>query len=131
VYLPRFPAGAVVQRIGPTPVEARNPMPDIVEKQDHLGAVAQRGPRWIVVSTGYAWRFLREAKGEAAGHMLPESQRMSLADADATNHMRALFAGAAGYDIAHVAHYTGHPPVLPPHPLHASLACDVWIFQRR
>lgn len=131
VYLPRFPASAVVQRVGSGPTTSRNPMPDIVEKQDHLGAVGARNPRWIVVSTGYAWRFLREAKGEETGHMLPESQRMSLADADATNHMRALFAGAAGYEVAHISHYAGHPPVLPPHPLHASLACDVWIFRRR
>jgi hypothetical protein len=131
VYLPRFPAGAVVERVGSGPVTSRNPMPDIVEKQDQLGAVAARSPRWIVVSTGYAWRFLRETEGEESGHVLPESQRMSLADADATSHMRALFAGAAGYRVAHIAHYAGHPPLLPPHPLHASLACDVWIFERR
>lgn len=131
VYLPRFPAIATVQRIGSGPTTSRNPMPDIIEKQDALGAVATRGPRWIVVSTGYAWRFLRETKAEETGHMLPESQRMSLADADATNHMRALFAGAAGYDVAHVSHYAGHPPLLPPRPLHASLATDVWIFRRR
>lgn len=131
VYLPRFPAAARVQRIGSGPADSRNPMPDIVEKQDDLGAVAERNPRWIVVSTGYAWRFLRETKREEAGHVLPESQRMSLADADATNHMRSLFAGTTAYEVAHVAHYAGHPPLLPPHPLHASLACDVWIFRRR
>jgi hypothetical protein len=131
VYLPRFPATARVQRVGSGPVESRNPMPDIVEKEDDLGAVASRNPRWIVVSTGYAWRFLRRVESEEAGHVLPESQRMSLADADATSHMRALFAGAAGYQVAHVSHYAGHPPLLPPHPLHASLACDVWIFERR
>jgi hypothetical protein len=45
--------------------------------------------------------------------------------------MRALFAGSAGYTVAHISHYAGHPPLLPPHPLHASLACDVWIFERR
>lgn len=131
VYLPRFPSTARVQRVGPGPTTSRNPMPDIVEKQDQLGAVAARAPRWIVVSTGYAWRFLRIAEEEEAGHVLPESQRISLADADATHHMRALFAGAAGYDVAHISHYAGHPPLLPPHPLHASLACDVWVFRRR
>jgi hypothetical protein len=106
-------------------------MPHVEEKQDHLGAVAARSPRWIVVSTGYAWRFLRETHGTDDGRVLPESQRMSLADADATNHMRALFAGAAGYAVAHVSHYEGHPPLLPPRPLHASLACDVFVFERR
>lgn len=130
VYLPRFPPSARVERIGAGPIAARNPMPDIVEKQEHLGAVATRSPKWIVVSTGYAWRYLRESPGNEAGHVLPESQRVSLADADATHHMRALFAGAAGYEIAHVSHYHG-TPLLPPHPLHASLATDVWIFERR
>jgi hypothetical protein len=131
VYLPRFPHDAVVQRIGSGPTATRNPMPDVVEKQDQLGAVAARAPRWIVVSSGYAWRFLRVEGTEDTGHMLPESQRASLADADATHHMRALFAGSAGYTVAHISHYAGHPPLLPPHPLHASLACDVWIFERR
>lgn len=131
VYLPRFPHDAVVQRVGSGPTTTRNPMPDIVEKQDQLGAVAARGPRWIVVSSGYAWRFLRVEGAEGTGHMLPESQRASLADADATRHMRSLFAGNAGYAVAHISHYAGHPPLLPPHPLHASLACDVWIFERR
>lgn len=131
VYLPRFPAGARVERIGSGPTASRNPMPDVIEKQDQLGAVSTRAPKWIVVSSGYAWRFLREApRGEAQGHVLPESQRASLADEDATRHMRALFAGAAGYAVAHISHDAGHP-LLPPRPLHASLACDVWIFERR
>jgi hypothetical protein len=131
VYLPRFPEGARVERIGSGPTTSRNPLPDVIEKQDQLGAVAARSPKWIVVSSGYAWRFLRETpRGEALGHMLPESQRASLADEDATHHMRALFAGTAGYGVAHISHYDGHP-LLPPRPLHASLACDVWIFERR
>jgi hypothetical protein len=131
VYLPRFPPDAVVQRIGPGPTTARNPMPNIIEKQDQLRAVATRAPRWIGVSSGYAWRFLRsEEGGEGPGRILPESQRQALADVDATQHMRALFAGTAGYGVAHLARYTG-TPLFPPHPLHASLACDVWIFERR
>jgi hypothetical protein len=132
VYLPRFPGQARVERVGPGPTDARNPMPDITERRDALGAIDARRPRWVVVSTGYAWRFLRVAQDEhePAGHVLPESQRMSLADADATNHMRALFASAAGYEVAHIARYQGSP-LLPPRPLHASLACDVWIFRRR
>jgi hypothetical protein len=129
VYLPRFPAGATVQRIGSSPVDNRNPMPGIVEKEDQLSAVLERRPRWIVVSSGYAWRFLREVRGEEKGHMVPESQRAYIADADSTKHIRALFTGGAGYGVAHIAHYTGHPPLLPPWAIHASLACDVWIFE--
>ena len=54
-----------------------------------------------------------------------------LADADATTYMRALFAGTAGYGVAHVARYVGHPPLLPARAIHASLASEVWIFERR
>ena len=131
VYLPRFPATATVQRVGSGPIAGRNPMPDIEEKQDPLGAVAGRRPRWIVVSRGYAWRFLREEHGPSDGRLIPESQRMSLADLDATSHIRALFSGGAGYGVAHIAHYDGHPPLLAPRALHASLGCDVWVFERR
>ena len=83
------------------------------------------------MSTGYAWRFLRESHGPEDGRLIPESQLMSLADLDATGHIRSLFAGAGSYGAAHVAHYEGHGALLPPRPLHASLACDVWIFERR
>lgn len=131
VYLPRFPDGAVVQRIGSSPITGRNPMPGIEEKQEHLGAVDARKPRWIVVSSGYAWRFLRESHEPADGRLIPESQLMSLADLDATNHIRALFAGTGSYGTAHIAHYQGHGALLPPRPLHASLACDVWVFERQ
>jgi hypothetical protein len=55
---------------------------------------------------------------------------MSLADSDATTFMRSLFAGTAGYSVAHVSHYEGSK-ILPRRPLHASLACDVVIFERR
>lgn len=131
VYLPRFPEGAKVQRIGHTPGSSRNPMPGIEEVQDSLGAVDARKPRWIVVSSGYAWRFLRETHGPADGRRIPESQLMSLADLDATNHIRSIFGGGGGYTAARVAQYKGHGALLPPRPLHASLACDVWIFERR
>jgi len=131
VYLPRLPDGARVQRVGPTPPSQRNPMPGVEEVQDHLGAVETRKPRWIVVSTGYAWRFLRESHGPANGRLIPESQRMSLADVDATTHFRALWAGSGSYAAVHIGHYEGYGALLPPRGLHASLACDVWIFERR
>ena len=66
VYFPRFPEGARVERIGPNPTTARSPMPNIVEKQDRLGAIAERNPRFVVVSTGYAWRFMQRPPSEAA-----------------------------------------------------------------
>ena len=130
-YLPRFPEGAHVQRVGSDPVTGRNPMPELEEKQDQLGAVAARAPRWIVISSGYSWRFSGDTEPEGNGRSIPESQRKALADSDATNHLRRLFSGTAGYSYAHVARYKGFPPLLPPRPLHASLACDMYIFERQ
>jgi 4-amino-4-deoxy-L-arabinose transferase-like glycosyltransferase len=130
VYLPRFPRGASVQRIGTSAASHRNPMPGIVEKQDRLGAVDERRPRWIVVGTGFAWRYLQEVHGPKDGRVLPEIQRAMLLDSDTTSYVRALFAGQAGYAVAHVSHSSGSA-LLPPRPLHASLATDVFVFERR
>ena len=131
VYLPRFPEGAVVHRIDSRPTDNRNPMLDVIEKEDQYGNVLARSPRWIVLSSGYFWRFLpRDPRSTEGGHVLPESQRILLADSDATTHMRSLFSQTAGYRVAHIFHYAGHP-LLPPRAIHASLACDVWIFERQ
>jgi len=129
-YLPRFPSGAAVQRVGRGPISERDPLHGVEEVEGPLGDVDARKPRWIIVSTGYAWRFLQKSFGPIDGHVMPEVQRDSLADVDATNHIRALFGGGTSYRAAHVAHYAGHP-LLPPRPLHASLACDMWIFEHR
>ena len=131
VYLPRFPSKVHVQRISPLPTDSRNPMPDIEEKQDDLSAIGERRPRWVLVSTGYAWRFLRESEQQSGGRLIPESQKMSLHDLDATSHIRTLFASQNGYHAVSVSRYEGHGKLLPRRPLHASLACDIWIFERQ
>lgn len=130
VYLPRFPTNARVERVGHGSVTARNPLPGVLEVKGDLSAIEDRKPRFVVVSTGFAWRHLQS--GQVAGHgwVLPESQRMSLADADATAHIRALFSGTTAYAVRHVSTYQPRP-LLPPRPLHASLACDVFVFERR
>ncbi len=130
VYLPRFPAGLAVERIDPRPATSRNPMPGVTEKRDRLGAIGERRPRWVVVGMGYAWRYLQEERDPKDGRVLPGVQRVGLADADTRDHVRALFAEEAGYAKVHVSRYAGSA-LLPPHPLHASLATDVFIFERR
>jgi hypothetical protein len=128
VYLPRFPAGLDVERVGVT--KGKNPMPGITEVQDRLGDVRARGPRWIVVPQGFAWRYLQPDHGpDAEGRILPAIQREHLADADTTAYVRSLFAEKAGYRLAARFHYAGNW-LLPPRPLHASLATDVYIFER-
>ena len=104
-------------------------MPGIVEVQDRLGAVDVRRPRWIVVGTGHAWRYLQEFRGPSEGRVLPAIQVKGLADADTRDYFRALFAEQAGYRKVHVSHYAG-TALFPARPLHASLATDVFIFER-
>lgn len=128
VYLPRFPAAARVERIGSGEAASRNPMAGIVERQAPLSAIEERRPRFVVFSTGYAWRFLRTWPDEAGGHVLPESQRRSLEDVDATSHFHALVEGRTPYRLALRSHYASR--WFPPRPLHASLACDVLVFER-
>ncbi|MBX3189770.1 MAG: glycosyltransferase family 39 protein [Labilithrix sp.] len=130
VYLPRFPPTATVHRIDERPPAKRNPMPGLIEKQDRLGTIEARKPRWVIVSMGYAWRYLQESHGPEDGRVLPAIQLATLADADARDHFRSLFHQRAGYFIAHVSHYDG-TKLLPARPMHASLAADVFIFERR
>lgn len=131
VYLPRFPETAKVTRVGTTPARKRNPMPGIMEMEDHFGEVAARSPKWIVVPQGFAWRYLQQDHGpDAEGRILPKTQREELKDEDTTTFIRALFAENAGYALAHHSHYAGNV-LFPPRPLHASLATDVYVFERR
>lgn len=130
VYLPRFPATAKVVRVGPTAPGARNPMPGVLEVEARMGAIEERKPRWVVVSTCFAWRFLQHEGDVVQGHVLPEAQRTLLADDDATTHIRSLWAERAGYRIARLSHYAG-TPFFPSWPIHASLSCDVYTFERR
>ncbi len=132
VYFPRFPAGAHVERVGPGPVGARSPVPGVRERQDLLGNIDARRPRFIVVSTGYAWRFMVGPTPEPQqGHLIPSALGAILADEDSTRFMRTLFEQRAGYGVAHHSHYAGFPPLLPPRQLHASLACDIFVFERK
>lgn len=130
VYLPRMPRSAAVVRVDPGPVARRNPMPGIVEQQDRLGAVEERRPRFIVVGMGYAWRYLQEERTAVVGRVLPEAQRAGLANVDTKTYVRGLFAEKLDYRLVHVSHDPG-TALFPPRPMHASLATDVFVFERR
>ncbi len=132
VYLPRFPNGLTIERIDTRPTKSRNPLPGVTEKQDRLGATGARRPRWVVVGMGFAWRYLQDdARAELNdGRVLRSIQRAGLADMDTKDYVRGLFAEEADYAKVHVSHYA-RSSFLPPRPLHASLATDVFIFERR
>lgn len=126
-YLPRFSASMTVERVNLRPSHARTPMPNITEVEARLSDVEARRPRWIVVGMGYAWRYLQTPP---ADEPIPHVQRQNLADDDTRDYLRALFAHHAGYRVAHVSHYAGSA-LFPPRPMHASLATDVFIFERQ
>jgi len=130
VYLPRFPEHAHVERVGPSAAASRNPMPNIIEKEAPLEDVMARKPRFVVVGSGFAWRFLEDSRATIEGRMTPQSQRAARSDNGATLYMRALFSDKTEYRVAHIARYAGSA-LLPPRPLHASLATDVWIFEKK
>ena len=102
----------------------------MTEAKALLGAVEQRKPQWIVVPTGFAWRYLQEDPGAVHGRVLPKSQKDELADTDTRDYVRALFAEKTGYRLAYRAHDPGSW-LFPAHGMHASLATDVVVFSRR
>lgn len=129
VYLPRFPAGTVVQRIGPTPPASRNPMPDIVEKQEPYGDLLRRDPKLVVLSQCFVWRYVQQPRGEVQGRIMPKAQQVELEDQDATRYFHGLFQGATPYRQVHHSMYP-EDALFPMHPMHASLGCEIHVFSK-
>ncbi len=130
VYLPRFPEGRIVERIGPTPPRSRNPMPGIVEVQAPYSDVVARNPKVVVFSQCFVWRYRQPPRGEEDGRIMPEAQRHELSDADATAHFRALFDNLSPYKLVLMAEYH-KTPLFPRRLLHGSLGCEVWVFGKK
>ena len=130
VYMPRFPPGLRVTRVGPAASDHRNPMPGVDEVVDAYGDASARDPRFIVVSEGWAWRYLIDPRDfPAHGHQLPPTQVATGSDASATEYFRALTRSAYGrYRLVHVAGWTS--TVWPPIELHASTSREIWIYER-
>jgi hypothetical protein len=131
VYLPRFPSGPRVVRVGPEPVDRRNPMPGIEEVADAYGNAEARGPRFIVVSEGWVWRYLIEpVAGSDHGRMQAPTQRATASDQAATDYFRKLTSSEYGpYRIAHVSRWESK--VWPALEIHASTSRDIWIYERQ
>jgi hypothetical protein len=129
VHLPRFPSGAIIQRVDPTPLEGRNPLPDVLEVSDRLSNVEARQPRFIVVSDFWAERYLVDRTDlEKDGYVLTPEGSNLLKDTDSRSYFHALRDGYAGYEWAHRS--TWESRIWPRVDIHASLTREVWIFQR-
>jgi Dolichyl-phosphate-mannose-protein mannosyltransferase len=130
VYMPRFPAGAHVVRVGPDPGDHRSPMPGVEEVVDDYDHAAARGPRFIVVSSGWVWRYLLDPQGSAEpGRQLPPTQRETRGDARASEYFEELVNSDYGpYRLAHVADWKSR--VWPAVEIHASTSREIWIYER-
>lgn len=128
-YLPRFPVGPELVRVGPKPLKARNPVPGITEIREPYGTVWQRQPRFLVVPGFWVGDYLshQEILPEK-GRIVPKVSRTAQLDVDARNYFGALFAGRLPYRLAHVSAYKA--PLGPSANAYESLAQSVFIFER-
>jgi len=131
VYMPRFPEGAHVVRVGPSPDDHRSPMAGVEELLADYDGAAARGARFIVVSEGWAWRYLIDpADFPTEGRRLPPVQVANGSDARATAYFRALTESRyAPYTVEHVARWGS--TLWPAIELHASTSREIWIYERR
>ncbi|MBX3262652.1 MAG: hypothetical protein KF782_23430 [Labilithrix sp.] len=131
VYLPRFPEHARVIRVGPEPVGARNPVPGIREVQAPFEDAPSREARWIVVSTGWVWRYLIDADpAMLAGRALPPTQKRSASDEAATGWFERLTLSTDAFAIAHESTY-GPEAVFPIMEIHGTTGRRIWIYERK
>jgi len=130
VYLPRFPHDLRVTRVGPEPVEHRNPMPGIEEIQDRFENLDQRRPRWVVVSECWAWRYLLSApKIEERGMAMPRTQLSTRNDASAFTFFHDLVEDRRGYRMVLTSEF--HSDIWPLIAIHASTACKMWLLESK
>jgi hypothetical protein len=129
VYLPRFPAGVRVERVGPEPLEGRNPLPGVEEVQGRYARAVERRPRFIVVSDGWIWRYRLDPDwhGEA-GRILSVTQQKAAADRESADYFESLLQGTNGYRLAHTAGWKS--AIWPALDIHASTARSIWIYER-
>ncbi|HEY3822144.1 MAG TPA: glycosyltransferase family 39 protein [Polyangiaceae bacterium] len=130
VYMPRFPAGVHVVRVGPEPEDHRNPMPGVEERLAPYGEASARAPEYIVVSEGWAWRYLLDPEeGLPGGHQRPPTQRETESDAASSAYFRALVRSDYGaYKLAHVAEWKSR--LWAPLEIHGSTSREIWIYAR-
>ena len=131
VYLPRFPADARVIRVGPEPLEKRNPMPGIEEVAAAYGDAPSRDARWIVLSTAWGWRYLiRPDIALNTGRQLAPTQKRSASDEAATAWFERLMLSADAFGFVHESKYplADWFPVVD---VHGTSGRPVWIYERK
>jgi hypothetical protein len=126
-YLPRFPQGATVVRVGSRPPQARAPLHGVTEMQEPFDA--PRNARFIVVNDWWL-RHYTEAQSELGGGRIPSRAQGALyGDTGARAYFRALREGRLAYRVAHVA--APAPGIWPRVHIHESLNETILILERK
>jgi 4-amino-4-deoxy-L-arabinose transferase-like glycosyltransferase len=130
VYMPHFPPGLRVLRVGPAASDHRSPMPGVDEVVAAYDSAAERGARFIVVSAGWAWRYLLDpGVFRTEGYQLPPTQAATVTDQRAHDYFAALTRGQYGaYRLAYVASFQSK--VWPALELHGATSREIWIYER-
>ena len=129
VYLPRFPEGAVVTRVGQKPLKARNPLPNVTEIVQPYEAIATRQPRFIVVSAFWVRDYLEtNTATPVRGRAIQKVRQAEHGNAAACAYFRALFDGRLPYRLAHKSVYSSG--FWPPLNAYESLAQTTFLFER-
>lgn len=131
VYLPRFPSHARVIRVGPEPLDERNPIPGIEEVVAPYGDAPSRDARFIVLPTGWGWRYLipPDIVFDNSRQLAPTHQR-SAGDEAARSWFARLTSSSDAYVVAHDSKYT-HDAWFPVFDVHGTSARPVWIYERK
>lgn len=128
-YLPRFAGIAGVTRIDDKPVDARSPLPGVVEIAKPYEDVESRSPRFIIVSAVWATRYLSDPDGaKTSGHISSEEQQRLFGKLKARDYFRDLHAGKLRYRLSCDAVY--RPDVLQVIHVHESIGETIRIFER-
>ena len=105
-------------------------MPGVEEVLAPYGEAQARGPRYIVVSDGWAWRYLVDPDERLPeGHQRPPTQRETETDAASTAYSRALTRSEYGtYKLVYVAEWKSR--AWAPIEIHSSTSREIWIYAR-
>jgi hypothetical protein len=125
-YLPRFPEGAKVLRVGMKPLKARNPLHGVTEVREPFDR--PRDSRYIIVNDWWL-RHYTEPQSELGGHRSPSPAQAALyGDVPARAYFQALKSGRLAYRLAHVA--SPAAGIWPAVHIHESLNETILIFER-
>jgi len=124
-FLPRFPTGAQVIRVGQGSLKLRNPLPGVTELQQPF--ILPRHSRFVVLSLAWANRYLSSAPPLPPGRIYSRLQQQDFFNADATSYFQGLLNGQLGYRLVHASRPASLWPIVH---IHDSLDEPVWIFER-